>query len=337
MPRVVHARRIHAALFALVLLMVSQAATAFETGEKVEVLSYGSWFEAEILEIRDDQFLVHYIGWDSSWDEWVSRGDIRYPQTTPTSDETEHVPPTVRDETPETIPFRPADNYEYRLGDMVEVRSGGAGFSHRAEIVEVDGERYRIRYDGYETTEWTGPGRIRLPEEGAVWDALMYRFHYDVSAEGVLGYFQHETPAPDGEYVAGNAIMDHEILIHKRETLFGRIDRFGRVSVRDHLLGRISVQGGSVLVRRNGRDVGTILADGTIRGGNAPLARIDEYGELVTSGGVSIGSIDPDTGYLIGYWGYASPTQDELDRKIVAAFLFFFTELPHAMERLTEY
>jgi len=43
----------------------------------VEVEWGGSWFAAEVLRVNGGLTLIHYTGWDSSWDEWVPAGRIR--------------------------------------------------------------------------------------------------------------------------------------------------------------------------------------------------------------------------------------------------------------------
>ena len=43
----------------------------------VEVEWGGSWWAAEVLRVSGGSTLIHYTGWDSSWDEWVPPGRIR--------------------------------------------------------------------------------------------------------------------------------------------------------------------------------------------------------------------------------------------------------------------
>ena len=40
-------------------------------GENVKVEWKGSWWDAQILDINGDNYLIHYDGFDSSWDEWI--------------------------------------------------------------------------------------------------------------------------------------------------------------------------------------------------------------------------------------------------------------------------
>jgi hypothetical protein len=43
----------------------------------IEVEWHGSWYAAEILRASGGSTLIHYTGWNSSWDEWVPAGRIR--------------------------------------------------------------------------------------------------------------------------------------------------------------------------------------------------------------------------------------------------------------------
>jgi hypothetical protein len=52
------------------------AAPARATGA-IEVEWGGKWWAAEILRVSGSQSLIHYTGWDSSWDEWVPASRIR--------------------------------------------------------------------------------------------------------------------------------------------------------------------------------------------------------------------------------------------------------------------
>jgi len=52
---------------------------AAPTGAKaaVEVAWGGSWYAAQVLRVNGGFTLIHYTGWDSSYDEWVPAGGIR--------------------------------------------------------------------------------------------------------------------------------------------------------------------------------------------------------------------------------------------------------------------
>jgi Caspase domain/RNA binding activity-knot of a chromodomain len=53
-------------------------------GERVLVRSDGDWFKGRIIDVdqEDSEFLIHYYGWDDSYDEWVNAAQIRRPRAT---------------------------------------------------------------------------------------------------------------------------------------------------------------------------------------------------------------------------------------------------------------
>jgi hypothetical protein len=48
-----------------------------EAKASVQVEWHGSWYAAEVLRVNGGSTLIHYTGWNSSWDEWVPAGRIR--------------------------------------------------------------------------------------------------------------------------------------------------------------------------------------------------------------------------------------------------------------------
>ena len=50
---------------------------SFATGQQVKVEWKGSWWDALIREIQGDKYFIHYVGFDSSWDEWVDDSRIQ--------------------------------------------------------------------------------------------------------------------------------------------------------------------------------------------------------------------------------------------------------------------
>jgi len=51
----------------------------YSTGQQVKVEWKGSWWDALIRDIQGDNYLIHYVGFDSSWDEWVDSSRIKLP------------------------------------------------------------------------------------------------------------------------------------------------------------------------------------------------------------------------------------------------------------------
>jgi len=53
------------------------ADSALRRGMAASVQWHGTWYPARVLEVQGSRFLIHYDGYDSSWDEWVDRRRIR--------------------------------------------------------------------------------------------------------------------------------------------------------------------------------------------------------------------------------------------------------------------
>lgn len=43
----------------------------WKKGDKLQVLWNKQWYKAYIIDISSDQYLIHYDGYGSEWDEWV--------------------------------------------------------------------------------------------------------------------------------------------------------------------------------------------------------------------------------------------------------------------------
>ncbi|NOX52962.1 MAG: DUF3239 domain-containing protein [Planctomycetes bacterium] len=59
----------------------SQPRSSWKVGQRVEVLWGSHWFPAEVLQLLPHgRAKIHYVGWDSMWDEVVPASRIRLPQ-----------------------------------------------------------------------------------------------------------------------------------------------------------------------------------------------------------------------------------------------------------------
>ena len=56
-------------------------APQYAAGARVEVNWQGKWYPARVLKVERGVHLIHYIGYDAGWDEWVSANRIRKPAT----------------------------------------------------------------------------------------------------------------------------------------------------------------------------------------------------------------------------------------------------------------
>ena len=45
--------------------------------EEVEVEEGGTWWRAQVLEVRRGQYKIHYVGWGPEFDTWVTKDRIR--------------------------------------------------------------------------------------------------------------------------------------------------------------------------------------------------------------------------------------------------------------------
>ena len=37
----------------------------------------GDWYESVVLDVKDNQVLIHYEGWPNVWDEWIDKSSSR--------------------------------------------------------------------------------------------------------------------------------------------------------------------------------------------------------------------------------------------------------------------
>ncbi|HFC47217.1 MAG TPA: hypothetical protein ENJ63_04970 [Dissulfuribacter thermophilus] len=102
-------------------LMYFNPPYSFDVGDEVIVQDsrdFSIYWPAEIVDTRDDEYKVHYDGYDSSWDEWVDRCRI-FP--------------------------------EPKIGDAVYARySTGYVFGY---LISRDGERWTVRYKGWDSSQ----------------------------------------------------------------------------------------------------------------------------------------------------------------------------------------
>jgi hypothetical protein len=107
-------------------------------GQRLEVESGGKWYKAKVIDVDGDQFEVHYVNFDDSWDEWVSHDHIR--------------------------PYRPS---QYAEGDKVEVQWQSDGQWYPATVLKAWYGLELVRYDGYDASsdEWVPSESLRLPTE----------------------------------------------------------------------------------------------------------------------------------------------------------------------------
>jgi hypothetical protein len=53
-------------------------AVPYRACQNVQVQWGGTWWPAELLQVRGNQYYIHYTGWSNTWDEWVPECRIRF-------------------------------------------------------------------------------------------------------------------------------------------------------------------------------------------------------------------------------------------------------------------
>ncbi|WP_392534823.1 agenet domain-containing protein [Nostoc sp. C117] len=113
----------------------------YEVSKTVEVWDddEGDWYQGTIEKIQDDQFFIHYLGYGSSYDEWVGEDDIR------------------------TRDLRSTDDNGYAVGQKVKCWDEDQEAWYSATIQQVQGQQYFVSYAGYDSSydEWVDNDEIR--------------------------------------------------------------------------------------------------------------------------------------------------------------------------------
>lgn len=107
-------------------------------GRHVEVEWRGTWYPAQVVGSRDGASLVHYVGFDASWDEWVGPARIRDPQI-------RNIPRGAR------VKVLWSEDETWYRGTVLASRFG----------------MHKVRYDGYsrEWDEWVPTASVRELDE----------------------------------------------------------------------------------------------------------------------------------------------------------------------------
>lgn len=107
-------------------------------GRHVEVEWKGSWYPAQVIGVRGDESLVHYVDFDSSWDEWVGSERIRPPRVT-------------------TLP----------RGARVKILWAEDAAWYRGTVLNSRFGLHKVRYDGYshEWDEWVPSDAVEEVDE----------------------------------------------------------------------------------------------------------------------------------------------------------------------------
>src|SRR5438128_8031011 len=76
-------------------IQVAAQERAWKPGDRVEVQWKGDWYQANVIEVKGNQYKIHYDGYDSSWDEWVDNSRTRAAGIKPNKPDNTHQPATA--------------------------------------------------------------------------------------------------------------------------------------------------------------------------------------------------------------------------------------------------
>jgi hypothetical protein len=112
----------------------------YEVSKTVEVWDSEDedWYQGTIEKIQEDQFFIHYLGYGSSYDEWVGEDDIR------------------------TRDLRAADDNGYAVGQKVKCWDDEQEAWYSATIQQIQNQQYFVHYAGYDSSydEWVDSDEI---------------------------------------------------------------------------------------------------------------------------------------------------------------------------------
>ncbi|MBW4646802.1 MAG: hypothetical protein KME23_28085 [Goleter apudmare HA4340-LM2] len=120
---------------------IESDANQYAVGKAVEVWDSeeADWYQANIEKIEDNQFFIHYIGYGSSYDEWVGEDEIR------------------------TRALGSSNENGYAVGQKVKTWDEDNEEWYSATIEKIQGQQYFVHYSGYDSSydEWVDQEEIR--------------------------------------------------------------------------------------------------------------------------------------------------------------------------------
>ena len=133
--------------------LLDNSSSKYSVGSKVEILWSGSWYKGEILEVNNGKYKIHYDGYGSNWDEWVTSERLKTQSGTTTE--------TTSSGTTST------GNSKYKIGQHVEAWNVDW---YKATVIGVGSGNYegyiKVHYDGYSSgsDQYVKESNIRLPK-----------------------------------------------------------------------------------------------------------------------------------------------------------------------------
>lgn len=126
----------------------------YSVGSKVEILWSGSWYKGEVLEVNNDKYKIHYDGYGSNWDEWLTTERLRAQGNSATSTNT-------------SSENTSSGNSKYKIGQHIEAWNVDW---YKATVIGFGSGNYegyiKVHYGGYSSgsDQYIKESNIRLPK-----------------------------------------------------------------------------------------------------------------------------------------------------------------------------
>lgn len=145
-------------VFMLAANSLAFAQTSYRVGDKIEVEYSKTWYKAEIIEVQDGKYKIHYDGWGSVHDEWVTATRMRSiggkaPMENRNNDADNKIQ-NQADENKKSSEENKA-TVKYKPGDRVECDKASIGVWEKGTVMHFlpndnekdSGKYYRVRTD----------------------------------------------------------------------------------------------------------------------------------------------------------------------------------------------
>lgn len=137
--------------------LLSFAQSFYKLHDKVKVKWSGTWWDAEIIEVKGDQYKIHYDNYGSNWDEWVKTDRLQAKSNGSTASNKENTKGTKSNST--------QGDGKFSVGDKVEAWSAGKWYG--ASVVSIGSGNYTgyyyVHFSGYSdaSNQWLNSSSVR--------------------------------------------------------------------------------------------------------------------------------------------------------------------------------
>lgn len=113
------------------------------------------WLEGQIKKIEPNRILIHYLGWETKWDEWINKNESRRYASLHTFSQPKEIPINKiqqeskynQQSSSELLQVQPENTMDYFVGNKVKILRNNGKWTE-AEIVEIDptGQFYSVKW-----------------------------------------------------------------------------------------------------------------------------------------------------------------------------------------------